>query len=58
MVLQYLTVEECYRSDKKSGNSLWRDALNREMKNLRVAFDILEYKRSLPPGYVKSSGHI
>ena len=28
------------------------------MNNLRVAFDILEDKRSLPPGYTKSSGHI
>ena len=52
------SVEECYRLDKNNGNSLWRDALNREMNNLTVAFDILEDKRSLPPGYTKSSGHI
>ena len=28
------------------------------MNNLQVAFDILEDRRSLPPGYTKSSGHI
>lgn len=52
------SVDHCYRLDKQNGNTLWRDALNREMNNLRVAFDILEDKRSLPPGYTKSSGHI
>jgi hypothetical protein len=51
------SVEECYRLDKQNGNTLWRDALNREMNNLTVAFDILEDKRSLPPWYTKSSGH-
>ena len=50
--------EHCYQLDLKNENSLWRDALNREMNNLQVAFDILQDKRSLPPGYTKSSGHI
>ena len=52
------SVEHCYQLDKKNGNTLWRYALNREMNNLRVAFDILDDRRSLPPGYTKSSGHI
>lgn len=46
------SVEHCYQLDKKNGNTLWRDALKREMKNLRVDFDIFEDKRSLPPGYI------
>ena len=52
------SVEDCFKLDKSNGKSLWRDALSREMNNLRVPFDILEDKRSLPPGYTKSSGHI
>ena len=35
------TIEEAYALDKKNGNTLWRDALNKEMTNLQVAFDIL-----------------
>ena len=38
------SVEECYRLDKQNGNTLWRGALNREMNNLQVAFDILQDK--------------
>ena len=26
----------------KNGNKLWRDALEKEMKNVGVAFDVLE----------------
>ena len=30
----------------------------KEMKNLNVAFDILEDHHELPPGYAKASGHL
>ena len=46
------SVEECYRLDEQNGNSLCRDALNREMSNLTAAFDILKGKLSLPTGVV------
>ena len=52
------TVEEAFMIDKKNGNSLWRDAINKEMENLKVAFDILEDDQSPPPGFKKTSGHI
>ena len=35
------TVEEAYAIDEKNGNSIWRDAINKEMENLKVAFGIL-----------------
>ena len=52
------TIEEAYAIDKRNGNSLWRDAINKEMENLKVAFDILPDGKSPPPGYIKSSGHL
>jgi hypothetical protein len=51
------TVQEAFDLDKKNGNTLWRDALNKEMENLKVAFDILEKGEAPPPGYKKASGH-
>ena len=45
------SVEHCYQLDKNNDNTLWRDAHNRGVNNLRVAFDILQDKIYLPPGY-------
>ena len=36
------TVKEAYILDAKNGNTIWRDAINKEMENLKVAFDIIE----------------
>ena len=36
------TVKEAYILDAKNGNTIWRDAINMEMGNLKAAFDILE----------------
>ena len=44
--------------DEKNGNDLWMDAINREMENLKVAFDILEDGAKVPVGYHKASGHL
>ena len=35
------TFKEAYALDTKDGSTLWRDAINREMENLKVAFDII-----------------
>jgi len=40
--------------DKENGNTLWADAIAKEMKNVRIAFRILENGQSIPIGY----GHI
>ena len=45
-----LSVEESYSLDTKNGNTLWRDALNKEISNLRVAFDILDTHWNPPYG--------
>jgi hypothetical protein len=52
------TVEEAYKLDAKNGNTFWRDAIEKEMSNLKVAFDILEESASLPPGWTRASGHM
>ena len=44
--------------DTKNGNHLWRDALKKEMKNVGVAFDILEDHQNVPIGWTKTSGHL
>ena len=52
------TIDQAYDLDRSNGNTLWRDALNKEMSNLQVAFDILPQGHKPPPGYRKASGHI
>ena len=52
------TIEEAYKLDEANNNHLWRHAIDREMENLKVAFDILLEGKEPPPGYTKTSGHI
>eukprot|EP00804_Cyclotella_cryptica_P001676 CCRYP_009051-RA/>CCRYP_009051-RA protein AED:0.08 eAED:0.08 QI:0/0/0/1/0.5/0.6/5/0/841 len=35
------TVEEAYVIDRATGTTFWHDAIEKEMKNVRVAFDVL-----------------
>ena len=45
------SVEEAYALDTKNGNILWRNALDKEVSNLQVAFDILDTNCNPPPGW-------
>ena len=36
------TVKEALELDKKNGNNLWRDAIEKEMKNVKVAFKLTD----------------
>ena len=45
------TVEEALALDSKNGNTLWADAITKEMKNVRVAFNIGEKGDSPPVGH-------
>ena len=42
------TVEEAYRLDKQNGNDLWRKAIEKELKGVRVAFRLLKLGEKLP----------
>ena len=52
------SVEEALKLDQINGNTLWRNALRKEMGNVQIAFDIYPDYKELPPGYRKASGHI
>lgn len=43
------TVTEALALDRKNGNNLWRKAIDKEMENLKVAFDILPEGAKPPP---------
>ena len=45
------TVQEAYLLDIKNGNSFWRDAIAKGMRNVRVAFEVLPEGSSPPVGY-------
>jgi hypothetical protein len=44
--------------DAKTGTNYWREALDLEMKNVRVAFDVLDDKDEIPVGYHQIRGHL
>jgi hypothetical protein len=47
------TVKEVLALDCKNGNTLWVDAIAKEMKEVHIAFNILPDGRSAPIGYQK-----
>lgn len=46
------TVEEAYILDEKNGNTLWREAIAKEMANCRIAFEILDNGENMDPGRI------
>ena len=53
------SIEHSKRLDKQNGNTLWADALTKEMTNVSITFEILEkVNQSVPVGWSKSSGHL
>jgi len=47
------TVQEPLELDKTNGNTLWLQAINKEMPNVRIAFKIVEPNDTVPIGYTK-----
>eukprot|EP00804_Cyclotella_cryptica_P024391 CCRYP_018575-RA/>CCRYP_018575-RA protein AED:0.15 eAED:0.15 QI:0/0/0/1/0/0/4/0/667 len=45
------SVEEAYAIDKATGTTFWCDAIEKEMTNVRVAFDILAEGAAPPPDH-------
>ena len=57
------SIAEARRLDKKNGNTLWQDAIYKEIKNNAIAFDIRHHQASVklaapPVGYKKSGVHM
>ena len=47
------SLREAYRLDDENNNTVWRDAVKKEMDNVSVAFEILEGDRSPSPMHIK-----
>ncbi len=52
------TVKEALALDCKNGNTLWVDAITKEMREVRIAFNILSDSGSVPIGYQKIPCHM
>ena len=46
------------RIDRKNGNTLWQDAIKKEMDTVKIAFRVLEPDEEIPPGYQKIQCHL
>ena len=44
-------IREAYEFDQANNNSLWQSAIEKEMRNVAIAFEILEDDEVLPKGY-------
>jgi hypothetical protein len=50
--------EDCVILDKENGNTLWQDTVRKEMKNFRIAFQILNGDEAVPPTYQEICCHM
>jgi hypothetical protein len=47
------TIAEARRLDAENGDNLWEKSIEKEMRNVRVAFKILDNTQNLPVGYLQ-----
>ena len=52
------TVKEAYEIDKNNGNTFWRDAIEKEIHAIGIAFEILEDDEFMPKNYKRVTDHI
>ena len=52
------SIEHAKRLDAANNNCLWMTALEKEMKNVGVAFELLPTGKQAPVGWKKVSGHL
>jgi hypothetical protein len=52
------TVAEALKLDEENGNSLWHDAIQKELRNVQVAFKFLEDGKAIPVAHKKIPCHI
>ena len=52
------SVKHAFELDEKNGNSMWRDALSKEMHNIGIAFEIMSEGQPAPTGWKKVTGHL
>ena len=52
------SIKHALEIDRINQNNFWRDALELEMMNVGIAFDILYDNDVVPPGWSKVTGHV
>ncbi|KAI2490354.1 Reverse transcriptase (RNA-dependent DNA polymerase) [Fragilaria crotonensis] len=52
------TWDDCVRLDAENGNTLWQDAVRKEMSKVRVAFQVLDDGDSVPPTFQEIRCHL
>jgi hypothetical protein len=50
--------DDCARLDTDNGNTLWQDIVRKDMKNVRIAFKIVNGDEAIPPTYQDIHCHI
>ena len=51
-------VNEAYATDKKNENTLWQDAIQKEIKNIKIAFKNIPECKKLPNGFQYINCHM
>ena len=52
------SITHAKRINQKNGNTFWTDAILKEMKNVGIAFTILDMGKKAPPDWTKASGNL
>jgi hypothetical protein len=52
------TVKEALELDRRNGNTIWADAIAKEMFEVKKAFDIFPNRKTAPIGYQKIPCHM
>jgi hypothetical protein len=52
------TWDEAVKLDEENGNTLWQDAIRKEMNNVRIAFKVLNEEEAIPPTYQEIRCHM
>jgi hypothetical protein len=52
------TWDEAVKLDEGKGNTLWQEAIRKEMNNVRIAFKVLNEEEAIPPTYQEIRCHM
>jgi hypothetical protein len=52
------TWDEAVKLYEENGNTLWQDAIRKEMNNVRIAFKVLNGEEAIPPTYQERRCHM
>eukprot|EP00957_Ditylum_brightwellii_P178415 13590147-Ditylum_brightwellii.AAC.1 len=52
------SVAHAMEIDKRNGNTMWQNALDKEMTNISIAFELLISGQSALIGWSKATGHL